>query len=104
MNARKTNVLVMVDSFDMGGAESQTVLLARLLLTDDRYGVHLACLRREGALLPEVEKLGLREIPEFRLTSFYDLNMLRQLRAFTSFLRSRQIHVVHPQSFYTNVF
>ena len=101
---RKTNVLVMVDSFDMGGAESQTVLLARLLLTDDRYNVHLACLRREGVLLSEVEKLGLGEIPEFRLTSFYDLNMLTQLRAFASFLRSRQIHVVHPQSFYTNVF
>jgi len=94
----------MVDSFDMGGAESQTVLLARLLLADGRYGVHLACLRREGALLPEVEKLDLGEIPEFRLTSFYDYNMLVQLRAFTSFLRRRQIDLVHPQSFYTNVF
>jgi glycosyltransferase involved in cell wall biosynthesis len=101
---RKTNVLVMVDSFDMGGAESQTVLLAQLLLADGRYGVHLACLRREGALLPEVEKLDLGEIPEFRLTSFYDYNMLVKLRAFTSFLRTRQIDVVHPQSFYTNVF
>src|ERR1043165_122200 len=104
MNARKPNVLVMVDSFDMGGAESQTVLLARLLLSDGRYGVHVACLRREGALLPEVESLGLGEIPEFRLTSFYDLNMLKQLRAFRSFLRKNRIDVVHPQSFYTNVF
>jgi len=104
MNARKPNVLVMVDSFDMGGAESQTVLLARLLLSDGRYGVHVACLRREGALLPEIESLGLGEIPEFRLTSFYDLNMLKQLRAFRSFLRKHQIDVVHPQSFYTNVF
>ncbi len=88
----------------MGGAESQTVLLARLLLSDGRYGVHVACLRREGALLPEVESLGLGEIPEFRLTSFYDLNMLKQLLAFRSFLRKHQIDVVHPQSFYTNVF
>jgi glycosyltransferase involved in cell wall biosynthesis len=101
---RKPNVLIMVDSFDMGGAESQTVLLARLLLEDGRYGVHLACLRREGALLPEVDRLGLGEVPEFRLTSFYDLNMLVQLRRFISFLRNRQIDVVHPQSFYTNVF
>lgn len=94
----------MVDSFDMGGAESQTVLLARLLLEDGRYGVHLACLRREGALLDEVERLGVGEVPEFRLTSFYDRNMLVQLRRFVSFLRERQIDVVHPQSFYTNVF
>ena len=104
MNARKPNVLVMVDSFDMGGAESQTVLLARLLLSDGRYGVHVACLRREGALLPEIESLGLGEIPEFRLTSFYDLNMLKQLRTFRSYLRNHQIDVVHPQSFYTNIF
>jgi L-malate glycosyltransferase len=102
--ARKPNVLIMVDSFDMGGAESQTVLLARLLLEDGRYGVHLACLRREGALLKEVENLGVGEVPEFRLTSFYDRNMLVQLRRFVSFLRERQIDVVHPQSFYTNVF
>ncbi len=102
--ARKPNVLIMVDSFDMGGAESQTVLLARLLLEDGRYGVHLACLRREGALLNEVENLGVGEVPEFRLTSFYDRNMLVQLRRFVSFLRERQIDVVHPQSFYTNIF
>ena len=94
----------MVDSFDMGGAESQTVLLARLLRDDRRYDVHLACLRREGALLNAVQSLGVGEIPEFRLTSFYDRNMLRQLRRFVAFLRERQIDVVHPQSFYTNVF
>jgi glycosyltransferase involved in cell wall biosynthesis len=102
--ARKPNVLIMVDSFDMGGAESQTVLLTRLLLEDGRYGVHLACLRREGVLVNEVELLGVGEVPEFRLTSFYDRNMLVQLRRFVSFLRERQIDVVHPQSFYTNVF
>ena len=94
----------MVDSFDMGGAESQTVLLARLLREDSRYDVHLACLRREGALLSAVQSLGVGEIPEFRLTSFYDRNMLLQLRRFVAFLRERQIDVVHPQSFYTNVF
>jgi L-malate glycosyltransferase len=101
---RRPNVLVMVDSFDMGGAETQTLLLTRLLLQQGRYGVYLACLRREGILLPQVKELGLTEIPEFRLTSFYDANMAVQLRRFVSFLRKNQIDVVHPQSFYTNVF
>lgn len=101
---RKPNVLIMVDSFDMGGAEGQAVLLARLLLEDGRYGVHLATLKREGALLNEALALGLGEIPEYRLTSFYDRNMLVQLRRFRSFLQSREIDVVHPQSFYTNIF
>jgi L-malate glycosyltransferase len=101
---RKPNVLIMVDSFDMGGAESQAVLLARLLLKSDRYGVHLACLKRQGVLLPDAEGLGLEEIPEFRLTSFYDLNMIVQLKRLVTFLRKNKIDVVHPQSFYTNVF
>src|SRR2546430_2362198 len=47
--SRKRNVLIMVDSFDIGGAEGQAILLARLLLEDGRYGVHLGCLRRQGA-------------------------------------------------------
>ena len=102
--SRKPNVLVMVDSFDMGGAESQAVLLARLLRDDGAYGVYLACLRREGVLLGEAEALGLGHIPEYRLTSFYNLNMIKQLSRFVSFLRERRIDVVHPQSFYTNIF
>jgi glycosyltransferase involved in cell wall biosynthesis len=102
--ARKPNVLIMVDSFDMGGAEGQAVLLARLLLEDGRYGVHLACLKREGVLLEDAEALGVGEIPEYRLTSFFDWNMIVQLRRLAAFLREREIDVVHPQSFYTNVF
>jgi glycosyltransferase involved in cell wall biosynthesis len=100
----KANVLVMVDSFDMGGAESQAVLLARLLRDDGTYAVSLACLRREGVLLEAAEALGLGEIPEYRLTSFYNRNMVTQLRRFVSFLKERRIDVVHPQSFYTNIF
>ena len=100
----KRNVLIMVDSFEMGGAESQAVLLARLLAEDGRYGVRLACLRREGVLLEEAVQLGFEDVPEYRLTSFYDRNMLAQLRRFVSFLRRHEIDVVHPQSFYTNIF
>src|SRR6266498_4076853 len=101
---RKPNVLIMVDSFETGGAEGQAVLLARLLLDDGRYGVRLACLKREGVMLEEAEALGVGEIPEYRLTSFYNRNMLVQLRRFAAFLRQHEIDVVHPQSFYTNVF
>ena len=36
----------MVERFDTGGAESQAVLLARLL-RDDGFGVSLACLSPE---------------------------------------------------------
>ena len=100
----KRNVLILVGSFEMGGAESQAVLLARLLLEHGRYGVHMACLHRRGVLLDEAEQLGLGEIPEFPLTSFYDRNMVVQLRRFASFVKEREISIAHSQDFYMNVF
>ena len=100
----KPNVLLLVDSFDVGGAEGQILLLARLLKESGRYGVHLACLNRRGQLHAEAERLGVGEIPEFPLTSFYDRNMARQLRRLRAFLRERRVEVVHTEGFYTNVF
>ena len=100
----KPNVLLLLNSFETGGAEGQLVLLARLLIESGRFGVHLACLSRTGPLLAEAEKLGVGEIPEFPLTSFYDWNMVKQLRSFRAFLRERRIDVVHTDGFYTNVF
>jgi glycosyltransferase involved in cell wall biosynthesis len=100
----KTNVLLLLNSFETGGAEGQLVLLARLLIESGRYHVHLACLSRTGPLLAEAEKLVDEEIAEFPLNSFYDGNMAKQLRKFRSFLRERKIDVVHTDGFYTNVF
>lgn len=100
----KPNVLLLLNSFETGGAETQLVLLARLLIDSGRFRVHLACLGRTGPLLSEAEKLGVGEIPEFPLTSFYDRNMMNQLRRFRSFLSERKIDVVHTDGFYTNIF
>jgi L-malate glycosyltransferase len=100
----KRNVLLLLDSFDVGGAEGQILLLARLLKGSGRYNVHLACLRRRGLLLEEAERLGVGPIPEFPLTSFYDRNTARQLRRFRAFARERRLDVVHTEGFYTNVF
>lgn len=104
MTTSKRNVLLLIGSFQMGGAESQIVLLTRLLLEGGRYRPHLACLDRSGVLLDEAERLGVGEIPEFPLTSFHDRNMIVQLRRFAAFLREREIDVVHTEGFYTNVF
>jgi glycosyltransferase involved in cell wall biosynthesis len=100
----KRNILILIGSFEMGGGESQAVLLARLLLEDGRYGVHMACLHRRGALLDEAARLRVGEIPEFPLTSFYNRNMLVQLRRFAEFVKEREIHVAHSQDFYMNIF
>jgi len=44
------------------------------------------------------------DIPEFRLTSFYDRNMVTQSRRFAAYLRARDIKLVHTHDFYSNVF
>lgn len=100
----KRNVLLLINSFDIGGAETQILLLARLLQKGGKYNVHLATLRRSGLLLDEAESLGLGEIEEYRLTSFYDRNMIVQLRRFRSLLKKRRIDVIHTEGFYTNIF
>lgn len=100
----KPNVLQLIDSFNQGGTERQAVQLARLLHESGRYRVHVACLNAEGVLRAEVLRLGLSEIQEFPLTSFYDRNMVVQMRRFARFLREREIAVLHAHDFYTDVF
>ena len=78
--------------------------LTRLLLESGRCNVSVATLDREGILLEEVERLGLKEVPEFRLNSFYDLHFIRQVMRFAQYLKKREIDVIHTHDFYTNVF
>src|SRR6266849_3572549 len=100
----RLNVLLMVPSFHQGGSERQGLQLARLLSETGRYRVILACLDRSGVLLPEAEGLGLGELPEFRLNSFNDRNMVTQLRRGVALLKTQSIDVVQTFDFYTNVF
>ncbi|MGI8640132.1 MAG: glycosyltransferase [Pyrinomonadaceae bacterium] len=100
----KKNVLQLIGSFHQGGSERQAVGLTRLLREDETHNIYLATLNNEGVLREEVEKIGFTEIPEFSLTSFHDVNFLRQLRGFVQFLRENKIEIIHTHDFYTNVF
>jgi glycosyltransferase involved in cell wall biosynthesis len=66
--------------------------------------VFVATLERDGVLLDEINRLGLTEVPEFRLNSFYDLHAARQVRSFARYLKKHEIDVVHTHDFYTNIF
>jgi glycosyltransferase involved in cell wall biosynthesis len=98
------NVLQLINSFHQGGSERQAVQLARLLEESGRCRVFVACLDRSGVLLEEVERLGLEEVPEYPLTSFYNQNALKQARRFSRYLREWEIDVVQTHDFYSNVF
>ena len=100
----KPRVLQLIESFRVGGSESQAVQLTRLLRESGRYSVHVACLGKTGPLLAQVERLELGEIPEFPLTSFYNRNAAVQVRRFARHLRDRKIDLVHTHDFYTNIF
>src|SRR5205809_362922 len=98
------NVLQFIGSFHQGGSERQAVQLTRLLHADARVNVSVATLENAGVLHAEVEKMGFTEIPEFKLTSFYDLNFFKQLAKCAQFLRANKIEIIHTHDFYTNIF
>ena len=98
------NVLQLTNSFQQGGSERQAVQLARLLQASGRCRVHLAALDASGALLEDARSVAAGDVAAFPLTSFYDLNAARQLRQLATYLREREIAVVHTHDFYTNVF
>ncbi len=100
----KKRVLQFINSFHQGGSERQAVQLTRLLVEDETYEVFLVCLNDEGVLRNEVEKLGFNEIPEFRLTSFFNLDFLKQVKRCAEFIKENKIDIVHTHDFYTNVF
>ncbi len=100
----KPNVLHIIDSFDQGGTERQAVQLVRLLHETNRYRVHLACIHDRGVLRAEVDEIGIGEITAYPLNSFFNRNFARQLRRLRSFLREREIDIVHTHGLYTNVF
>jgi L-malate glycosyltransferase len=100
----KPEVLHLINSFEQGGTERQTVQLARMLKEHGRYGVRMACLNAHGVLRDEAESLGLGEIPEYKLTSFRNASFPRQARRLARWLREHRIALVHSHDFYTNVF
>ncbi len=100
----KKRILQLIGSFHEGGSERQAVALTRALRTDATFDVSVATLNKRGVLLGESIDLDPDEIPEFPLTSFYDLDFLRQLRAFARHLTACKVDLIHTHDFYTNVF
>ncbi len=100
----KPNVLFIIDSFEQGGSERQALQLLRQLHLSGDCRIHLACLQDRGSLRAEAEQLGMGEIHEYALNSFYDLNFAKQIQRFVRYVKEKQIDVVHTHCFYTNIF
>ena len=100
----KPNVLFIIDSFEQGGSERQAMQLLTQLHASGKCRVHLACLQNRGSLRAEADQLGIGEIHEYALNSFYDLNFAKQIRRLVRFIKENEIDVVHTHCFYTNIF
>jgi glycosyltransferase involved in cell wall biosynthesis len=100
----KPNVLFIIDSFEQGGSERQAMQLLTQLHASGQCRVHLACLQNRGSLRAEADQLGIGDIHEYALNSFYDLNFAKQLRRLVRFIKENEIDVVHTHCFYTNIF
>src|SRR5436853_4527098 len=100
----RANILQLIGSFHQGGSERQAVQLTRLLKQSNQHYIHLACMDQSGALLDKIKQLGFDDIPEYRLTSFYDRNALVQVRRFALHLQRLGIDIIQTHDFYTNIF
>lgn len=100
----KPNVLFIIDSFEQGGSERQAMQLLTQLHASGKCRVHLACLQNRGSLRAEADQLGIGEIHEYALNSFYDLNFATQIHRLLRFIKENEIDVVHTHCFYTNIF
>ncbi|MCA1633284.1 MAG: glycosyltransferase [Acidobacteria bacterium] len=99
----KPNVLHLINSFEQGGTERQTLQLVRLLKEHGRFGVGLACMNAHGVLRDEADSLGLGEIREYRLNGFASPSFIRQSARLARQLREQRIAVVHAHDLYTNI-
>src|SRR5579864_42866 len=95
-------VLFVVDSFHVGGTESQVAQISQRLV---RRGISLTvcCLTAEGPLLEAVRGARI-EIVEFRPgKSLYALRSQRQILLLAHFIRKRKFDVVHTHDLWSNL-
>jgi glycosyltransferase involved in cell wall biosynthesis len=98
----RVRLLKFVTLFGIGGTERQVVNLG-LGLDSSRFDLHLACFRRTGHFLPEIEA---RQIPleTFDINHLYNPRAFREQLRFWGQVRREGIDIVHTYGFYPNVF
>jgi len=102
VRSEKLNVLQFLTLLAIGGTERQVLNLVQGLDTT-RFDVEVACLKRWGALLPEMEATGV-PITEYKTTSLYNHVAAWNQMKFLRHLRKRKVDIVHTYGFYSNVF
>ena len=98
----KRRVFFLVDSFNVGGTETQAVELA-LRLDSSRYDITLACLKKEGPLLDRVKGSAVQVIEFHPKGGFDSPGGVFQLLRMSNFLRKGSFDVVHTHDLWSNL-
>lgn len=98
----RIRVLKFVNFFAIGGTERQFVTVARHL-DPEEFDLHLACFRKWGDFLKEIEACG-RPLAEYQLNSLLSCRTFTKQLRFAWHLRKQRIQVLHTYGFYPNVF
>src|SRR5439155_14764035 len=98
----RIRLLKFVTVFAIGGTERQVLNLGKAL-DPSRFELHLACLKRWGGLLKEIEASRI-PLSEYKIKSLYRLGTFKEQCKFARYLRHHRIQILHTYSFYPNVF
>jgi len=98
---KRTGVLHLITSFEVGGTERQAVELLKRI-DRRRFDVSLAVIRLEGPLYREVAAIFPCP-PQFPLTSFYNTNAAKQLMRLRNWMISERVDILHAHDFYAGL-
>lgn len=91
-----------INIFAIGGTERQFVNVVQRL-DGQKFDVHLACFKRWGEFLGEIEACA-RPLTDYQINKLASYRTLRQQWRFANYLRQHRIQVVHTYGFYPNLF
>ena len=100
--SERVRLKAFVTVFDVGGTERQVVALAKGL-DRSRFDLSLACFKRSGPFLPEIESLGI-PVTTYPINNLHGLRALKEQLRFSRDLRRERIQILHTFNFYPNVF
>ena len=101
-NATPIRIFFLLDSFMIGGTETQAVELA-CRLDPSRYQVTIGCLRREGPLLDRLKNTPV-EIMEVNLGGGIDSpSGLLRIVKLAQYLRRNKIQMLHAHDLWSNI-
>jgi glycosyltransferase involved in cell wall biosynthesis len=102
MPSDRIRLLKFITVFAIGGTERQVLNLARHL-DRTRFDLRMACFRRWGQFLEEVNELQI-PIDEYNVRSFYHPGVAKHHLRLAWMLRRERIQVVHTYGFYSTLF